>query len=56
MTGRTSQRAGLWARADTMGTVSGQERRALVLRNVNHTLIENGGVSKANYALAYTLF
>lgn len=29
--------------------------RALVLWDVDHTLIENGGVSKANYALAFEI-
>jgi phosphoglycolate phosphatase len=31
------------------------ESRALVLWDVDHTLIENGGVSKQNYALAFEL-
>jgi hypothetical protein len=35
--------------------MNGDVGRVLVLWDVDHTLIENGGVSKANYALAFEI-
>jgi phosphoglycolate phosphatase len=41
--------------ADTAGGVLADLPKTLVLWDIDHTLIENGGVSKATYALAFEL-